>query len=382
MNISDRLKEIEARLAEIWKLLMPIRAGGGGGAHNILSGTHTDSTAAAAVRGDLIAADSNPKWKRLAKGSSGQVLQCDANDVKWDAVPAHASRHQSGGADAIKLDDLSAPDNNTDLNASNAAHGLLLKGENDTEKFLRSDISWQKITGSGSNVLNLWCVEAFESSPQAESDHFDDASIDAKWTAFHSHAALTVTEAENFLKMIDTGNGAATHNIRGYFQPLPGGFGDYTITCRMAFIPDMSAEQGAWLMLFEDATNNPNTCNLYGVGSYCATTTAYVLVSSFAQWDTFTTNPYQASAPIGWPAYYRIRRSGTTLYFAFSRDGLNWYRCGTVTEAALGWSPAEFGLVIDNRTAANTLKVWWDFVHYKASNDTDPQGEEVEFWVT
>jgi len=43
------------------------------------------------------------------------------------ASTTHASTHQSGGSDAIKLDDLTAPDDNTDLNASTSKHGLIIK---------------------------------------------------------------------------------------------------------------------------------------------------------------------------------------------------------------------------------------------------------------
>jgi hypothetical protein len=41
-----------------------------------------------------------------------------------------------------KLDDLGAPDDNTDLNASTSAHGLCPKGSNDSEEFLRGDMTW------------------------------------------------------------------------------------------------------------------------------------------------------------------------------------------------------------------------------------------------
>lgn len=40
---------------------------------------------------------------------------------------AHAASHQSGGTDSIKLDDLAAPDDNTDLDASTTKHGLAVK---------------------------------------------------------------------------------------------------------------------------------------------------------------------------------------------------------------------------------------------------------------
>jgi hypothetical protein len=53
----------------------------------------------------------------------------------------HANRHQWGGADAVKLDDLAAPDDNTDLNASTSKHGLMQKYPN-TAQALKGDGSW------------------------------------------------------------------------------------------------------------------------------------------------------------------------------------------------------------------------------------------------
>jgi len=76
----------------------------------------------------------------------------DANDA-WDAVTtavaAHASSHQNGGGDAIKIDDLSAPDDNTDLNASTSAHGLLPKLGGGTTNYLRADGNWAEPPGAG-----------------------------------------------------------------------------------------------------------------------------------------------------------------------------------------------------------------------------------------
>lgn len=43
-----------------------------------------------------------------------------------------------------KLDDLNPPDDNTDLNVSTSAHGLVPKAPNDTGKFLRGDATWAR----------------------------------------------------------------------------------------------------------------------------------------------------------------------------------------------------------------------------------------------
>jgi hypothetical protein len=84
-------------------------------------------------------------YRRIPGGASGST---DAADVSFTptggiestnvadalaeldsdkAAASHASRHRSGGEDAIKLDDLAAPDDNTDLNASTTSHGLAPK---------------------------------------------------------------------------------------------------------------------------------------------------------------------------------------------------------------------------------------------------------------
>ena len=69
------------------------------------------------------------------------------------AAYSHSSQHQSGGAHAIKLDDLAAPDDNTDLNASTTAHGLLRKLDNTATNFLNGQGGWTVPAGSGITAL-------------------------------------------------------------------------------------------------------------------------------------------------------------------------------------------------------------------------------------
>lgn len=65
---------------------------------------------------------------------TGAPLQISIGDL-WD-------NRYLADAKAIKLDDFTACDDNTDLNASTSAHGLLPKLSDDTREFLRGDGTW------------------------------------------------------------------------------------------------------------------------------------------------------------------------------------------------------------------------------------------------
>ncbi len=62
---------------------------------------------------------------------------------------SHQSRHNEGGADELKLDDAGIPDDNTDLNASTSAHGLLPKLDNNAAHYLDGQGGWTTPSGTG-----------------------------------------------------------------------------------------------------------------------------------------------------------------------------------------------------------------------------------------
>lgn len=76
------------------------------------------------------------------------------------APSAHATSHQSGGSDAIKLDDLATPDDNTDLNASTTRHGLMPKGTGSTTTFYRSDGTQAAPAGGGAVDIETATITA------------------------------------------------------------------------------------------------------------------------------------------------------------------------------------------------------------------------------
>lgn len=53
------------------------------GTHALLSASHTDTAAAAVVRGDLLVGSSVPQWTRLGVGTDGSVLYSNGSDPAW-----------------------------------------------------------------------------------------------------------------------------------------------------------------------------------------------------------------------------------------------------------------------------------------------------------
>ena len=52
-------------------------------AHNLLSATHPDTTAAGVSRGSLVVGNLTPKWVELVLGAAGKVLTSDGTDAVW-----------------------------------------------------------------------------------------------------------------------------------------------------------------------------------------------------------------------------------------------------------------------------------------------------------
>jgi hypothetical protein len=112
-------------------------SGGGGGAPttaDYLVGTAQGGLSAEIVVGTTPNGELGGTW--------GAITVDATHSGSAHHTESHQSRHNNAGADALKLDDLAAPDDNTDLNASTSAHGLLKKLPGGTTTFLRADGSF------------------------------------------------------------------------------------------------------------------------------------------------------------------------------------------------------------------------------------------------
>jgi len=76
--------------------------GGGATTHEILSATHTDTTAVAVTRGALMVGKNvTPKWESLTVGGAGTCLASDGTDVSWAACGGAAWENEEGVAGTI-----------------------------------------------------------------------------------------------------------------------------------------------------------------------------------------------------------------------------------------------------------------------------------------
>jgi hypothetical protein len=65
-------------------------------------------------------------------GASVALRAVQSNDPRLSNARTptlHSNTHRAGGGDDLKLDDLAAPDDNTDLDATAALHGLMSKAD-------------------------------------------------------------------------------------------------------------------------------------------------------------------------------------------------------------------------------------------------------------
>lgn len=150
--------------------------------------------------GDITIIGTIDGQSNLTLKASEMVIIVTDGSAWWRSNPltpvAHATRHQSGGADAIKLDTLAEPDDNTNLNVNTVRHGLCPKAPGDESLFLRGDSTWATPVFSGSLGYALQ-FRALMFNPFNQSTYYvgnpDASRLETNKNRIHIPKAGTIT---------------------------------------------------------------------------------------------------------------------------------------------------------------------------------------------
>ena len=133
---------------------------------------------------------------------NGIISDATLDDASSARTPlAHAVSHKAGGSDAVQLDELAAPSDNTNLNASTSAHGLLPKLSGLSTDALKGDGSWGPVASSGGGL------EWEEASSNTQAEDGKGYLADASSNSVTITAPASPSEGQSFgVKAIDVSN--------------------------------------------------------------------------------------------------------------------------------------------------------------------------------
>jgi hypothetical protein len=177
------------------------------------------------------------------------------------ASTSHHTSHESGGGDTIKLDDLAAPDNNTDLDADSSTHGLLAKLGSDGQrlKVASGAQSWIDeyytipfVVGDGTNVVSTGVAGSVISDVAGTITAITVLSIDSTsgdivfdiWQTDYSGAPPTVTDT-----IIDTGGGGVKPTLSGATKTQDTTLAHYTTTIAAGDVITVNVDSAATVKL-------------------------------------------------------------------------------------------------------------------------------------
>ena len=173
----------------------------------------------------------------------------------------------------------------------------------------------------------------------AEDDHFDAASLDAKWLSYTGYdAGVDLTTLPGWVRF--TSGGAK-------LQAVPAG--DWTMECEV-LCPTVAVASHSYVGLVTtngtDSAASYRTVWEFGMNN---SLTSYRFVT-----ERFLNGAFNASInaliiafPITVPWFIRVVKSGTTYHFEVSGNGKTWQRIHSNT--TLGYTPTHFG--IEGRSA-------------------------------
>lgn len=293
------------------------------------------------------------QWSQNTSTTSSVVS--GGSTTQGQGLGLHAARHQQGGIDPIKLDDLATPDDNTDLNVSTSRHGLTPKiSGSDGDVLTKSGAAavWATASGSGgSGTGNVTDSTVFGSEPAGspgpdvgDLDLYSNAPLISRytgsvWVPWGPIFPLTAPVSPDF-SWINQGPASIDTTNGGIYLLAPAGAGDnmrirkktapstpYTITA--AFLHMVTAIDAPNIgMVFRQSSDGKlATCGFGGNATDVKTSLGALKF----------TNPTAFSASYASVAFYpsnvlwlRIADDGANRICSWSADGQHWFVLHTI----------------------------------------------------
>ena len=319
-------------------------------------------------------------WNLIAaKGADGADGVDGTNGTNGSAGADGASAYEVAvangfvGTEAEWLDSLRGADGAdgsttlaglTDVDTAGADNDTYLGFDTASSLWIPKTVA----AGGGGGAIRF-DIEAPNDPPSALDDDFDGASLDAKWTQVN-WSGLTASDvnstAGSALNARLAGEGSVSAaSVRAVMQALPAG--DFTAHTRIRGAGEQGNYQYMGLMVAD------------GVSSGAGSQAAVALVRDGTSWNRYiqkATNYKSFSATLSGPkpwygvateAFFRIRRVGTTYFFAYSFDGKLW-SWSEYSNTSLGFSATHVGLFVYNSAASTiTLETAFEFFRYAPS---------------
>jgi hypothetical protein len=263
----------------------------------------------------------------------------------------------------IKLDDLGAPDDNTDLNATTSVHGLLLKLGGGSTNFLRADGTWAAPSGGGGGAPTAaeYITAAAHADLSAEivipglaahgsiaglggggiTEEYDTTTTGLTWSPTTPSTVDSDTTVPSHLYLTWTGSGnVETLGLRSW---SPAGAAAFDARMHVAMQKAISNNASVGLIVTDSGDSNRSLMQLtMGTTSLGAEAFTYGSGAYTQRGSTWT------SLGQGKDYYLRITRDGSNnVSFYWSGSGRIWTlvatQAHTYTVANIGIRLAENG---------------------------------------
>lgn len=209
----------------------------------------------------------------------------------------------------------------------------------------------------GSGGVELYSPDLRPDTAHSGDDEFDNASLGSSWTEWDHGNKVTVTEGDYGLKLAYTAENVSP-KWAGVYRTIPSG--DWSIVTKVQIVGKYALSyMQAGIVLFQDPTLS--TADHWELSPIITPEagSSTVRVAQWSAYDAFagTSGSTQAHLVV-YPAYLRVRRSGTTYSFDYSQDGRSWLQ---IHSGAAPFTPTHIGLgmyATNNTDAAAYFRFW------------------------